>query len=157
MNWPGRAVGATRWNAIPSACCATRANEFISRQSAHDDYGVVLDDALSAVDAARHRNAAGGHPEATRLGGDTHRAVGGPGMSTYRLGVDIGGTFTDIVFLADDGSVITRKVSSHGSTTTPRAIVEGVGAVLAETGILGRRHRRGPARHHGGVPTPSWN
>ena len=27
-------------------------NEFISRQSAHDDYGVVLDDALSAVDAA---------------------------------------------------------------------------------------------------------
>ena len=57
-------------------------------------------------------------------------------MSTYRLGVDIGGTFTDIVFLADDGSVITRKVSSTVDDYA-RAIVEGVGAVLAETGILG--------------------
>ena len=57
-------------------------------------------------------------------------------MSKYRLGVDIGGTFTDIVFLADDGSVITKKVSSTVDDYA-RAIVEGVGEVLAETGILG--------------------
>ena len=28
----------------------------------------------------------------------------------FRIGVDIGGTFTDIVFLADDGELHTRKV-----------------------------------------------
>ena len=48
-----------------------------------------------------------------------------------RLGVDIGGTFTDLVLLCDDGTVATLKVSS-----TPddygRAIVEGVGRLLGE-------------------------
>ena len=41
-------------------------------------------------------------------------AVGNEGPSTdvYRVGVDIGGTFTDIVFVSPDGAVITRKVSS---------------------------------------------
>ena len=29
-------------------------------------------------------------------------------MGSYRVGVDIGGTFTDIVFLGDDGDVITK-------------------------------------------------
>ena len=48
----------------------------------------------------------------------------------YRVGADIGGTFTDIVLLGTDGSVATVKVSS-----TPddygRAIVEGIAALLA--------------------------
>ena len=31
-------------------------------------------------------------------------------MTAYRVGVDVGGTFTDIVLLADNGTLITRKV-----------------------------------------------
>ena len=33
-------------------------------------------------------------------------------MTSFRAGVDIGGTFTDIVLLADDGARYTKKVSS---------------------------------------------
>ena len=52
----------------------------------------------------------------------------------YRIGVDIGGTFTDIVALGADGAVLTRKVSS-----TPddygQGILDGLDAVLREAGI----------------------
>ena len=52
----------------------------------------------------------------------------------YRCGVDIGGTFTDIVFLGTDGSVITKKVSS-----TPddygRGIVSGITGLLDDLGL----------------------
>ena len=52
---------------------------------------------------------------------------------TFRVGVDIGGTFTDIVLLGSDGSVFTKKLSS-----TPddfgRGIVLGLADVLAEVG-----------------------
>ena len=52
----------------------------------------------------------------------------------YRIGVDIGGTFTDIVLLGTDGSVNTRKVSS-----TPddygRGIVDGITSLLDERGV----------------------
>ena len=34
-------------------------------------------------------------------------------MRRFRVGVDIGGTFTDIVFLDSDGEVHTKKVSSR--------------------------------------------
>ena len=52
----------------------------------------------------------------------------------YRIGVDIGGTFTDIVLLGADGSVNTRKVSS-----TPddygRGIVDGITGLLNELSV----------------------
>ena len=35
-----------------------------------------------------------------------------PADIRYRVGVDIGGTFTDVVLLGSDGSLITKKVSS---------------------------------------------
>ncbi|HEY0613687.1 MAG TPA: hydantoinase/oxoprolinase family protein, partial [Candidatus Elarobacter sp.] len=44
---------------------------------------------------------------------------------SWRVGVDIGGTFTDLVALADDGRLIRSKVSS-----TPRAPEEGLLAAL---------------------------
>ncbi len=44
----------------------------------------------------------------------------------YRLGIDIGGTFTDIVLIGDDGSVLTQKVAS-----TPDNYAEGIVAGLA--------------------------
>ncbi|MCH9674143.1 MAG: hydantoinase/oxoprolinase family protein [Gammaproteobacteria bacterium] len=55
-------------------------------------------------------------------------------MAGYRVGVDIGGTFTDIVLIADDGTVHVRKVSSSVDDYA-RAIVEGLTEVFADTGI----------------------
>jgi N-methylhydantoinase A len=58
-------------------------------------------------------------------------------MSTsYRVGVDIGGTFTDIVLLGSDGSIHTRKVSSSVENYA-RAIVDGLSEVLRASGLGG--------------------
>jgi len=54
----------------------------------------------------------------------------------YRVGVDIGGTFTDIVFLSADGRLHLKKVSSS-SDNYARAIADGLSAVFAETGLRG--------------------
>jgi N-methylhydantoinase A len=54
--------------------------------------------------------------------------------TTYRVGVDIGGTFTDIVLLGADGAVHTEKISSSVDNYA-RAIVEGLGQMLEDTGI----------------------
>jgi N-methylhydantoinase A len=48
----------------------------------------------------------------------------------YRLGVDIGGTFTDIVLLASDGRCVTRKVLSTPDDYA-RGIMQGLGELLA--------------------------
>ena len=55
-------------------------------------------------------------------------------MSDYRIGVDIGGTFTDIVLLDADGNVISKKVSSSVENYA-LAIVEGLESVFAEHGV----------------------
>src|SRR3954467_1517026 len=52
---------------------------------------------------------------------------------SFRAGVDIGGTFTDIVLLGNDGSRYTKKVPSTVDDYA-RAIVEGLAALLAEIG-----------------------
>jgi N-methylhydantoinase A len=57
-------------------------------------------------------------------------------MTAYRVGVDIGGTFTDIVLLADDGRVHTRKVSSSVDDYA-RAIADGLSGLFEEQGIAG--------------------
>src|SRR5256885_787610 len=54
-------------------------------------------------------------------------------MKTFRAGVDIGGTFTDIVLLGDRGERYTKKVSSTVDDYA-RAITEGVAELLAEIG-----------------------
>jgi N-methylhydantoinase A len=54
-------------------------------------------------------------------------------MRNFRAGVDIGGTFTDIVLLGDDGSRYTKKVSSTVDDYA-RAIVDGLAALLGEIG-----------------------
>jgi len=56
--------------------------------------------------------------------------------SEYKLGVDIGGTFTDIVLLGPDGALLSKKILS-----TPRdyslAIEQGVTELMQETGVTG--------------------
>src|SRR5256714_8286662 len=55
---------------------------------------------------------------------------------TYRVGVDIGGTFTDMVLLGSDGSIHTKKVSSSVENYA-QAIVDGLTEVFRETGLSG--------------------
>ena len=55
---------------------------------------------------------------------------------TYRVGVDIGGTFTDIVLLGSDGTIHTKKVSSSVGNYA-QAIVDGLSEVFHETGLRG--------------------
>jgi N-methylhydantoinase A len=52
-------------------------------------------------------------------------------MAGFRVGVDIGGTFTDIVFLGRDGTIHTKKVSSS-TDNYARAIIEGLAQVFQE-------------------------
>src|SRR4051812_31104920 len=54
----------------------------------------------------------------------------------YRLGVDIGGTFTDVVLLGDDGSVRTAKVLSTPDDYA-RGVVDGALALLEKLGVRG--------------------
>ena len=55
-------------------------------------------------------------------------------MTAFRLGVDIGGTFTDIVILAPDGTIYSKKILSTPDDYS-RAIEDGVVQLLGETGI----------------------
>jgi N-methylhydantoinase A len=52
----------------------------------------------------------------------------------YRLGVDIGGTFTDIVLVASNGQIQTRKISSTDDDYA-RGILEGIEQVLLAVGL----------------------
>jgi N-methylhydantoinase A len=54
----------------------------------------------------------------------------------WRIGVDVGGTFTDIVLLHEDGRVHTRKVSSSADDYA-RAIALSLAEVLTDLGIGG--------------------
>src|ERR1700755_2828348 len=55
---------------------------------------------------------------------------------TYRVGVDIGGTFTEIVLLGSGGTAHTKKIASNGANYA-QAIVDGLSEVFAETGLAG--------------------
>ena len=57
-------------------------------------------------------------------------------MITYRVGVDVGGTFTDIVLLGSDGTIHTKKVGSSVENYAA-AIVDGLAEVFRETGLDG--------------------
>jgi len=57
-------------------------------------------------------------------------------VTSYRVGVDVGGTFTDIVLLGSDGTIHTKKISSSVENYA-QAIVEGLAEVFRETGLAG--------------------
>ena len=57
-------------------------------------------------------------------------------MAGFRVAVDIGGTFTDIVFLDADGALHTKKISSSVDNYA-RAIAEGLEGVFQDTGLRG--------------------
>ena len=55
-------------------------------------------------------------------------------MVNYRVGVDIGGTFTDVVFLSSDGHVLARKVASTPDDYS-QAVLEAINNGVKELGI----------------------
>ena len=55
---------------------------------------------------------------------------------TYRVGVDIGGTFTDIVLAGDDGRIVTKKLSSTPDDYS-EAIITGLEECLTELDVAG--------------------
>jgi N-methylhydantoinase A len=57
-----------------------------------------------------------------------------PNRRKWRVGVDIGGTFTDVVLLAHDGMVVTRKVPSTPEDYS-RSIANALQEIMGEVGI----------------------
>ena len=55
---------------------------------------------------------------------------------TFRVGVDIGGTFTDIVVVGGDGRIATRKTSSTPYDYS-RGIIQGLADLMAGGAIAG--------------------
>ena len=55
-------------------------------------------------------------------------------MNKFRVGVDIGGTFTDIVFLGSDGTVLARKVASTPDDYS-RAVLDGINQTMVAPDI----------------------
>ena len=131
----------------PAAVLRDVRNELLSPQKALADYGVVVDTA--ALDGRRRGDGAParGNPPGARLDRDAQGAVARARIAatrrgiarmavTYRAGVDIGGTFTDIVLLGSDGTVHTKKISSSVGNYA-QAIVDGLSEVFSETGLAG--------------------
>ena len=58
-------------------------------------------------------------------------------MTNYRVGIDIGGTFTDIVLMDVNGGVLTKKISSSVDNYA-QAIVEGLAEVFEANGLTGQ-------------------
>jgi predicted NBD/HSP70 family sugar kinase len=50
---------------------------------------------------------------------------------SFRVGVDIGGTFTDIVLIGEDGKILTQKISSSVDDYS-RSIAEGLATLFAQ-------------------------
>jgi N-methylhydantoinase A len=55
-------------------------------------------------------------------------------MTRFRVGVDIGGTFTDIVFLGENGERLTKKISSTVDNYAT-AIVDGLAELIRERNL----------------------
>jgi N-methylhydantoinase A len=59
-----------------------------------------------------------------------------PNSMRYRVGIDIGGTFSDLVVLTTDGRVETLKVSSAPDRLIP-SLLDGLRTLLARAGLVG--------------------
>ena len=55
-------------------------------------------------------------------------------MESYRIGVDIGGTFTDIVFLGNKGNLLIKKVASTPEDYS-KSVIKGISEGINELNI----------------------
>ena len=104
---------------------------------------------LPRRDPARARLARGAQGAAARSDAAAHAPRNSRMPVTYRVGVDIGGTFTDIVLLGSDGSDPHQEGRRRASTTTPRRSSTASPRCSRESGLGGARDRGDPPRHHG--------
>ena len=58
-------------------------------------------------------------------------------MVTYRIGIDVGGTFTDFVAVPDDGSPLLRHKVASTPADPSQAVEEGMATLLARIGDMG--------------------
>ncbi|HZO26794.1 MAG TPA: hydantoinase/oxoprolinase family protein [Chloroflexota bacterium] len=65
---------------------------------------------------------------------DLARLGGSPAARPYRVGIDIGGTFSDLVIMDEDGRVSTLKVSSAPDEVIA-ALVDGLGDLQRQAGL----------------------
>lgn len=56
-------------------------------------------------------------------------------MTSYYIGVDIGGTFTDCVMVRDDGRISTAKTLSTHATTPAEGVMTGLDLLAVESGL----------------------
>ena len=71
-----------------------------------------------------------------------------------RVAADIGGTFTDLAFIARDGLVATRKVPSTPGNYAD-AVIRGIDELMADLKLDKGADRRSSARRARSRPTPS--
>ena len=89
----------------PQAVLDDVLDEYVSVEGARRDYGVVLTGSLEDLTLAIDD---GGHHRAPRR---AMRAERGRDMG-YRVGVDVGGTFTDLICVTPAGEIVLDKTPS---------------------------------------------
>ena len=113
------AAGAIRCDRDPQAVLDDVWDEYVSIEAARARLRRGRSPAPSTTDARprrhRDRRAAG---EAAR---DQGRCVSPSTEAGYRIGVDVGGTFTDLVLLRADGTVRAGEDADDAAATSPRA------------------------------------
>ena len=67
---------------------------------------------------------------------------------TYRLGVDVGGTFTDVLLVEESSGETWRAKTASTPSDQSVGVLNGIDAGLRRGGDLARRGRAGAARHH---------
>ena len=135
---------------------------FISAESAARDYGVVLTDDLIDVDAAAtDARAEGTRAHAARpvppprLFRRRRIAAGGRMSGDLRIGVDIGGTFTDVVVRRPGAPSRIMKIPTTRSDPSI-AVLEALKRMQAEWG-LAPQDVRASCTAPRSRPTPCWS
>ena len=75
---------------------------------------------------------------------------------SFRLGVDVGGTFTDVLLVNSDSGETWRTKTASTPEDQSVGVLRGIEKVCADAGIAPHRHRPGAARHHRRRRMPSW-
>src|SRR5215213_5631152 len=140
------AAGAIRWSATQRRCCAMCATSCCRPKRLRP---ITVSSFTCAIGpSTKPRRQSGAMKSRRRAAGPRCRRSSGTILCpcnarrnnrmpiSYRVGVDIGGTFTDIVLLGSDGAIHTKKISSSVGNYA-QAIVDGLSEVFGETGLNG--------------------
>ena len=140
------AAGATRSTATRRPCSTTCSTSTCRVEGAARDYGVVLtgslDDLTLAIDD-------GGDRAAPRRAARATRAL----SMGYRVGVDVGGTFTDLICVTPDGEVVLDKTPTTLDDQST-GVMNGLGQLAERFGLVARRVLRRSSTSSCTAPPP---